>query len=67
MEADLLSPLRYYKIGVLFSIILIVSVWWGVMVRSAAFINNDCRFECSLGGFARYGVVGWIMGHYPWV
>ena len=39
------------KIDVLFSIVRVVRMCSGILVDAAGFINNGCRFECSVAGF----------------
>ena len=48
LEDDLLSPLMYIKIGVLFSIIRLVRVWCGILVSAAGLIDNGCSFKWSV-------------------
>ena len=46
LEADLWSPLMFIKIGMLFSIIRLVRVWCGILIRAAGLIENGFSFEC---------------------
>ena len=50
LDADLLSPLMCITIGVLFSIIQVVRVWFGILVSAAGFINNRSTLKDSVAG-----------------
>ena len=51
LEADLLSPSMFSKIGVLFSIIRVVRMWCGILVSAAGFTNNECKYKSLVAGF----------------
>ena len=56
LEADLLSPLMFIEISVLFSIIRVVRVWCGILISAAGLIDNDCSFEWSMAGIQNKAV-----------
>ena len=51
IKTDLLPPLTCINIGVLFNIIQVMRVWYGIMINLAALTNDSRMLNCLLAAF----------------